>query len=106
MIYFTDGADPPTHSINRNKDTYAGSDITMTCSLGRDGNPAVGKYSWYRESVLDGEDASTNTRTVTLDNINQDGKYSCEAFTFPTPECGLGQGSQWRQNCLLEVGYV
>ena len=92
MIYLTDAADPPTHSVNGGKDAYAGSDITMMCSLGRDGNPAVGKYSWYRESVLDGEDTSTNTRTVTLDNIKQDGKYSCEAFNLPHTGVWLGSG--------------
>ena len=92
MIYLTDAADPPTHSINGNEDTYAGRDVTMTCNLGRDGNPAVGKYSWYRYSVLDGEDTSTNTRTVTLDNINQDGKYSCEAFNLPHTGVWLGSG--------------
>ena len=91
LIHSTDAADPPSHTIEGGN-MYVGSDVTMTCSLGRDGNPAVGNYTWYHDSRLDGQVTATNSRSVRLNNITQDGNYSCEAFNIPYTGEWLGSG--------------
>ena len=61
---------------------YAGDDVMMACVLANgDGNPPVTSFSWFHNSQLT-DQTSVNSRTVSVENINQDGDYSCQGVNL------------------------
>ena len=84
IIDVSDSSEQPSIQMDEQLFYYAGEDkeLTMKCELPRDGNPPVSSYIWFQDDTED-IGISDQERTLTLDHVDKDGDYTCQAFNQP-----------------------
>ena len=77
---FTDVSETPVLSLHPSSPYYIGDGVTMSCQPPRNGNPPAEKFSWFKDTVGMREDTDVGVEFISLDDVTQEGGYSCQAI--------------------------
>ena len=73
-------SETPVLSLQPSSPYYINDDVTMLCQSPGDGNPPAEKFLWFKNSEGIREDTDTGEILINLDDVTQEGGYSCQAI--------------------------
>ena len=73
-------SETPVLSFQSSSPFYINDDVIVLCQSPRDGNPPAEKFSWFKDSEGFREDTATGVIFINLDDVKQEGGYSCQAI--------------------------